>query len=70
MADEDLISSTEPTRAYAWPWIALAAVLLAIALAILWMSWEVARTQMIRSLSIPAPQTNSLPRGEGDGLPK
>ena len=60
MADGDLISSTEPTRTYTWPRVALAAVLLAIALAILWMSWEVGRTRMIRTLNAPAPQTNSL----------
>jgi hypothetical protein len=68
MADEDLRSSTEPKRTYAWPWIVLAAVLLAIALAILSMSWEVARTRMIRNLSAPAPQTKSLPHGKGERL--
>ena len=48
----------EPRRTYAWRWWVLAAVLLGIALAVLWMSWEVARTRMIRDLNAPAPQTN------------
>ncbi|HVM49565.1 MAG TPA: hypothetical protein VMU04_16165 [Candidatus Acidoferrum sp.] len=48
----------EARRTYAWRWWVLAAVLLGIALAVLWMSWEVARTRMIRDLSAPAPQTN------------
>jgi hypothetical protein len=42
--------------------VVLAAVLLAIALAILWMSYEVARTRMIRELNTPEPRTNEPSR--------
>ncbi|HOX56021.1 MAG TPA: hypothetical protein P5205_02925 [Candidatus Paceibacterota bacterium] len=43
---------------YTWPWIVLGAVVLAIALAVAWMSKEVERTRRIRDASAPAPQTN------------
>jgi cytochrome oxidase assembly protein ShyY1 len=42
-------------RRYTWPWFVLAAVLLAIALAVLWMSKEVERTRRIRDLNSPPP---------------
>jgi hypothetical protein len=45
-------------RRYTWPWFVLAAVLLAIALAVLWMSKEIARTRRIRDLNAPPPATN------------
>jgi len=47
----------KPKRRYVWPWFVLAAVLLAILLAILWMSHEIARTRRIRELnsSVSAP---------------
>jgi hypothetical protein len=45
-------------RRYTWPWFVLAAVLLAIALAVLWMSKEIARTRRIRDLNAPPPVTN------------
>ena len=49
----------------------LAAVLLAIALAVLWMSKEIARTRRIRDLNAPPPATNQsappCPRGERTG---
>jgi hypothetical protein len=45
-------------RHYKWPWFVLAAVLLAIALAVLWMSKEIARTRRIRDLNEPPPATN------------
>jgi hypothetical protein len=43
---------------YTWPWFVLAAVSLAIALAVLWMSKEIARTRRIRDLNAPPPATN------------
>jgi hypothetical protein len=43
----------EPKRRYIWPWFLLAAVLLGIALAILWMSYEIKRTKRNRDLSSP-----------------
>jgi len=44
-------------RNYTWPWFVLGAVLLAIALAVLWMSKEVERTRRIRDLNAPAAQS-------------
>jgi hypothetical protein len=46
-------SSQIPQRKYTWPWFVLAALLLGIALAILWMSFEVRRTRRNRDLSSP-----------------
>jgi hypothetical protein len=60
MADDENKPNAEPRRAYAWPWWVLGAVLLAIALAVLWMSVEVARTRMIRALNAPTRQTNTV----------
>jgi hypothetical protein len=48
----------ENQRRYAWPWFVLAAVLLAIALAVLWMSKEIGRTRRIRDLNAPPSGTN------------
>jgi hypothetical protein len=45
-------------RRYTWPWFLLAAVLLAIVLAVLWMSKEVERTRRIRDLNAPPPRTD------------
>ena len=56
---------------YTWPWFLLGAVVLAIALAVAWMSREVERTRRIRELNAPAPPTNSVaPSGlEGRAAP-
>jgi hypothetical protein len=43
-------------RKYRWPWFVLGAVLLGIALSILWLSYEVERTRRIRDLNAPQPQ--------------
>ena len=45
-------------RRYTWPWFVLAAFLLAIALAILWMSKEVERARRIHDSNAPAPRTD------------
>ena len=45
-------------RRYTWPWFVLAAVLLAIALAVLWMSKEIERARRIRDSNPPAPRTD------------
>ncbi len=42
---------------YTWPWFVLGAVLLAIAMSILWMRGEVRRVRLIRDLN----STNSTP---------
>jgi len=44
---------------YTWPWFVLGAVLLAIVLAVAWMSKEIERTRRIRDLNAPAPQNDS-----------
>ena len=43
-------------RRYVWPWLVLAAVLLAVALAILWMRHEVKRIEQSRDLNAPPPE--------------
>jgi hypothetical protein len=45
-------------RRYTWPWFVLAAVLLAVALAVAWMSREVQRARRIHDINAPVPQTN------------
>jgi hypothetical protein len=45
-------------RRYTWPWFVLAAVLLAIALAVLWMIKEIGRARRMRDLNAPAPRTD------------
>jgi hypothetical protein len=45
-------------RRYTWPWFVLAAILLAIALAILWMGKEIGRARRIRDSNAPAPRTD------------
>ena len=55
----DPVNQSEPQnkRRYVWPWFVLAGVLLAIALAILWMSKEIERARLIRELNSPAPRS-------------
>jgi hypothetical protein len=36
---------------YRWPWFVLAAVILAIVLAVIWMSFEVRKTKRIQELN-------------------
>ena len=44
-------------RRYTWPWFVLAAVLLGIVLAVLWMSKEIERTRRIRDSNAPGART-------------
>lgn len=46
-------------RRYRWPWFALAAFLLFVALAVVWMSFAVKRERQERDLTAPLP--NSAP---------
>jgi len=46
---------------YKWPWFVLAALLLGIALAVLWMSSEVERVRQIRDANSSGPDTNTTP---------
>lgn len=47
----------EPRPRYVWPWFALGAVVLAVLLAVLWMSKEVERMRRIRDANAPPPET-------------
>ena len=49
------LPDTQNKRRYNWPWFVLGAVLLAIVLAVVWMSKEIERTRRIRDLNAPAP---------------
>jgi hypothetical protein len=42
-------------RRYTWPWLVLGAFILAVILAILWLSAEIQRTRRIRDLNAPQP---------------
>jgi hypothetical protein len=44
-----------PRRRYQWPWFVLAAFLLGVALAILWMSFEVRKVEQERNVNAPPP---------------
>ncbi|SPE59038.1 hypothetical protein SBV1_2980012 [Verrucomicrobia bacterium] len=55
----DASSQTPRARPrYRWPWFVLAAVLLALLLAFLWMSKEIERTRRIRDANSPASLPN------------
>jgi len=47
-------SDPKPRRRYVWPWFVLAGIVLAIILAVLWMSQEVARARRIRDANAPS----------------
>ena len=64
MSDNANLPDGPDKRHYTWPWFVLGAVLLAIALAVLWMSKEIERTRRIRDLNAPRPQSGpSAPVG-------
>lgn len=50
-------SERPPRQRYTWPWLVLAAVLLAVALSILWMRHEVKRIERSRELDGSQPQS-------------
>lgn len=58
MSDKGNEPNASDKRHYTWPWLVLAAVLLAIALAVAWMSKEIERTRRVRDLNAPAPQSD------------
>jgi hypothetical protein len=61
---EETKGTPAPTPRYTWPWFVLAGLILAILLAVMWMSIEVRRMRQIRDLnapSQPAPSSNSAP---------
>jgi hypothetical protein len=56
--DTSNLPATQNKRRYTWPWFVLGAVLLAILLAVAWMSREIKRTRRIRDLNAPVPHRN------------
>jgi len=50
-----------PTPRYRWPWFVLAAFLLAVALAILWMSFAVRKVERERDVNAPLPAGGTHP---------
>jgi len=50
-----------PPRRYRWPWFVLVAFLLAVALAILWMSFEVRKVEQERNVNAPLPSSSAHP---------
>ena len=55
--DGGTMPEAENKRRYKWPWFVLAAVLLGVLLAVLWLSREIERTRRIRDLNAPAPRS-------------
>ena len=47
----------QPKPTYRWPWYVLAAVVLFVALSILWMSYAVRREEEQRDFNAPLPAT-------------
>ena len=45
---------------YRWPWVVLAGLILAIILAVFWMSKEFNRARIIREMNSPGPGQGSL----------
>jgi hypothetical protein len=53
MTDGGQNRTEQPPRKYRWPWFVVAAVILALVLAAVWLSFEIRRTQRIRQLNSP-----------------
>jgi hypothetical protein len=49
-----------PKRNYKWPWFALAAVLLFVALAVMWMFLAVKREKQERNFNAPMPNSGPV----------
>jgi len=60
MSKIEMNEPNEKPRRYKWPWWVLAAFLLGVVLAIVWVSLEVRTVKRERDLNIP-PSTNSTP---------
>jgi hypothetical protein len=48
-----------PSPRYQWPWFVLGAFLLGLALAMLWMSFEVRRVKQERNVNAPPPASGA-----------
>jgi hypothetical protein len=49
------LDGNSPKRNYKWPWFLLAAVVLAVALAIVWVSFAVKKVERERNVNAPVP---------------
>ena len=60
--NDEVPASPAGERKYRWPWFVLAFVIAGVVLAVLWMSWEIRRTQRTRELNatpaFPTASTN------------
>jgi flagellar biosynthesis/type III secretory pathway M-ring protein FliF/YscJ len=56
---ENIPNSPAPKQRYTWPWFVLAALVLAVVLAILWLNREIERTRRFRDLNAPPPAQGS-----------
>jgi hypothetical protein len=61
-------NTTGPAQRHTWPWFVLAALILAIVLAVLWLSFEIAKTKRIRDLNAPTSQPNPSPAPQTNDL--
>jgi len=59
MTTDPSIEGLPARRRYSWPWFVLGAVVLAIVLAVAWMSREFERARRIRDANTPPPETNT-----------
>lgn len=50
-----------PSPRYKWPWFVLAAFLLGVALAILWMTFAVRKVEQERNVNAPLPAGGAHP---------
>jgi hypothetical protein len=46
-----------PPRRYKWPWFVLAAFLLGVALAVMWLSFDIRKVEQERNLNAPLPSS-------------
>jgi C4-dicarboxylate-specific signal transduction histidine kinase len=53
--------TSTPKTTYRWPWFVLAGLIVAVVLAVVWMSYAVKRTRMIRDLNSPSNNTLRAP---------
>jgi hypothetical protein len=59
------MSEESPTPHYRWPYFLLAAVVLAVVLAVVWVNHEVRRTRRIQQLNAPTPTMPETNRSGG-----
>lgn len=53
----DMDDPIENPRRHRWPWLVLAAFLLGVALAVLWVRFEVRKVERERDVNAPLPST-------------